>query len=135
MSSVSPEKITQILDTIDKALVMHNKWYEDLVRSLLCRTAMPESFIATDAHRKCDFGSWFYKNKESGFKDLPSFTKIEELHKTMHDSAREICLKIKANGMVKAEDYDYFVRNLTYFREELSDFRQRVVDTLAHVST
>jgi predicted metal-binding protein len=95
---------------------------------------MPESFVAKDAHHKCEFGCWFYSNKDSGFHELPAFIEIGDSHKTMHESAREICLKMKVNGLVQSEDYDYFVRNLTSFREALADFRQRVIATLENVS-
>ncbi len=130
MSNISPEKIEQVLKIVDAALLMHTRWYDDLIRTLLCKTPMDESYVAMDAHRKCSFGCWFYAQNDAGFHDLPSASKIEAMHKTMHDSAREICLKMKANGLVKEEDYDYFNRNLALFREELTNFRQRVLNTL-----
>lgn len=134
MKNVSAEEIKKILETIDHALDSHTKWYEQLVRTLLCRTRMEDALIAKDAHYKCGFGSWFYSNKESGFYELPAFITIGELHKTMHDSARDICLKMNATGLVQGDDYDYFLRNMTHFREALTDFRKRVLDTLEQIS-
>ena len=134
MSSVSAESINQILDVVNVALIAHTKWHEGLIRSLLCRTHMDESYIAKDAHHKCDFGCWFYAQNNSSFYGLPAASKIEESHKIMHDSARDMCLKTKANGITQAEDYDYFIRNLTCFKDELTSFRKRVLDTLESVS-
>ena len=122
-----------ILETVDKALEMHTLWYENLVRTLLCNLPLPGSVLAKDAHHKCDFGCWFYSNKNFHFHELPSFTQIGELHKTMHDSARTLCLKKEATGMAPEVDYDAFVTNLVRFRSELNTFRQRVFDTLSNL--
>jgi diguanylate cyclase len=135
LSNISHEKIKQILEIIDLALKMHTEWYDRLIRNLICRTLMDESYIAKDAHHKCDFGCWFYNQNDSSFHKLPSAIKIGELHKVMHDSAREISLKMKVNGVVSEADYDYLVRNMALFKEELADFRQRVLDTLESVTT
>lgn len=135
MSNVAPEDIEQILETIDKALLMHTRWYEDLMRTLLCRLPVPLSITAKDAHNRCDFGCWLYGERNSRLHVLPAFTKIDALHKTMHDSARELSLKMEANGKAPEEDYDYFLRNVTQFRNELNDFRQRVLATLNHVTS
>lgn len=135
MSSVSAEEIEQILGTIEKALQMHTKWYEDLVRRLLCKLPLPDSVVAKNAHQHCDFGCWFYGNINERSHGLPAFAEIGELHKIMHDSARELYLKMKATGMVHEDDYDYFTRNVSRFKGELAEFRQRVLNTLNHVST
>lgn len=134
MSSNSAESINQILDVVNIAFIAHTQWHEDLIRSLLCRTHMAESYIAKDAHHKCDFGRWFYTQNSSSFHGLPAASKIEESHKIMHNSARDMCLKMKANGIIHTEDYDYFIRNLTCFKDELTSFRKRVLDTLESVS-
>lgn len=76
MNNNSPEKIKQIIEVVDAALVMHAKWHDDLVRNLLCRIKMTESFIAKDAHYKCDFGYWFYTKNSPSFHDLPIASRI-----------------------------------------------------------
>ena len=134
MSSISPEKIQLILNTIDSALEMHSEWYDDLVRMLLCRTPLDESYVAKDAHCKCDFGHWFYTQNDASFHSLPLAEKVGDLHKVMHDSARELALKIKVTGRVQEADYDSYVSNLTLFKEELVTFRQRALDTLKSVT-
>lgn len=135
MVGVSPEEIEQILETIDKALLMHNQWYEDLVRILLCKLPMPPSMVAKDAHNQCYFGCWLYGDQNARLHELPAFAKIVELHKDMHDNARELSLKMEANGMVREEEYDSFMRSLSRFRDELTLFRQRVLVTLNQVSS
>jgi len=133
MSSVTPEELEQILETIEKAMEMHNKWYEGTMRTLLCKLPIPLSITARDAHNRCDFGYWLYSERNSRLHDLPAFNTIEELHKAMHDSARELSLKYEVNAKVSEEDYDHFMSNVTRFRNELSGFRARVLATLNHM--
>lgn len=133
MTSVSPKDIEKILKTIEKALHMHTKWYENLMRMLLCQLPLTESIIENDAHKKCDFGCWLYSDENAHIRRVPAFSKIEKLHELMHDGARDMSLNMKANGMVLEEDYDYFVRNAANFRNELTDFRERVSTTLGQI--
>lgn len=134
MNGVLAEDVEQILATIEKALKMHTTWYEDLVRRLLCKLPLPDSVIAVNAHQCCDFGCWFYGKMNEQSHNLPAFAEMGESHKVMHDSARDLCLKMKATGMVHEDDYDYFIRNVLRFSGELTAFRQRVLNTLNHVA-
>jgi len=135
LRDISHEQIQNILDTINSALKNHNDWYENLMRTLVCRIHMDDCFIAKDAHRKCKFGHWFYDKTNSDFHNLPAASKIGKLHKTMHDSARNICLNMRTGGLVQTRDYDRFSRDLNNFREALEDFRHRILITLESVTS
>jgi diguanylate cyclase len=135
MSAAASEDIELILETIDKAFQLHKQWHEDLIRTLLCRLPVPPSVTAKDAHNHCEFGGWLYGERNSRLHDLPAFAKIDALHKAMHDAARELYLKMEVNGKVLEEDYDYYIRKLDQFRDELTEFRQRVLATLNHVAS
>lgn len=60
---------------------------------------------------------------------------MEELHKAMHDSAREVCLKVEVTGMAPVEDYDHFLGSASRFNDELVDLQQRVLYTLKNVAS
>ena len=130
MSGLSTEDLEKIVKVVDEALLNHAKWYDDLLRRLLCHLPLSESMVAKDAHRRCAFGTWFYGMGKDRAKDLPSFKKIGELHELMHNSAREVCAKNLATGYVKEVDYDAFVQDLANFRIELNQFKSRVSKTL-----
>ncbi|MBU1193086.1 MAG: CZB domain-containing protein [Gammaproteobacteria bacterium] len=135
MSSVSSEELKKILDVVEVALFNHSKWYEDLMRRLLCRLPLPDAVIAKDAHRQCAFGTWFYKIGETYVEDLPAFKKIGEMHRVMHENAREVSQIIKANGYATEMEYDSFHRKLMQFRGELGNLRDKICRTLAHTDT
>jgi hypothetical protein len=66
---------------------------------------------------------------------LPAFKKIGELHKAMHDSAREVCQNIKATGSAPEVEYDAFRNNMMLFRQELDNFKSKIVHTLENVGS
>ncbi|MCW9030399.1 MAG: CZB domain-containing protein [Gammaproteobacteria bacterium] len=133
MKNISQSDFERIKKTIDKALQMHTEWYDNLIRLLLCQLPLPESITEQDAHKRCDFGCWLYSDNNSHIRQLPSFTKIEKLHEIMHDGARDMSLNMKANGAVLEEDYKYFIRNLSGFRNELTSLRERVAATMGKI--
>jgi diguanylate cyclase len=131
LDTVSARQLKQTLQVVEKALRHYTHWHNDLIRRLLCRLPMPESMVAKDAHRHCAFGIWFYGIGTSCVEKVPAFKTIGELHKAMHDSAREVCQKIRATGFVSEVDYDSFLHHLTALRSELNDFKTRLEHTLA----
>ncbi|MBI5041739.1 MAG: CZB domain-containing protein [Gammaproteobacteria bacterium] len=130
MQSVSSKEFEKILSIVDEALLNHTKWYDDLVRRLLCHLPLPDSVMAKDACHHCAFGVWFYGMGDAYVGKLPAFLRIGELHKAMHDSAREVCQKIKATGSAPEPDYDSFQNNMLQFRQELDSFKRKIVHTL-----
>lgn len=133
MSNVSTEELEKILDVVEAALSSHTKWYDDLIRRLLCRLPLPDTVIAQDAHRQCAFGVWFYGMGENYVEELPAFKRIGELHQIMHGNAREVSQIIKANGCATELEYAAFQRRLMEFRGELDNLRNKIRHTLAHL--
>jgi hypothetical protein len=130
MSGASSSELETILKVVDEALLNHTKWHDELVRRLLCHLPPSESMVAKDAHQRCAFGTWFYGMGKDQVKELQAFKRIGELHETMHNGAREVCVKNKATGFVPEVDYDSFIQDLRQFRDELNLFKSRVVKTL-----
>jgi diguanylate cyclase len=133
LANISSDEIQKIEKVIHEALSNHSRWYDDLIRRLLCRLPLPDSVMAKDSHRHCDFGAWFYGMGKQQVETLPAFVIIGGLHKIMHNSAREICHKVNATGYVLEADYDYFARSLTLFRQELHALKHKV--SMLHKAT
>ena len=134
MNTIATAEFEKILTVVEAALKNHTQWHDDLLRRLLCRMPLPESMVARDAHHHCAFGNWFYGMGKDHVENIPAFKKIGELHRTMHNSAREVCQKVKATGYVSEVDYYLFERDLQHLRNELNSFKNRVVQTLQNSS-
>lgn len=135
MINVTSEELERILTTIEEALVLHEKWRENLQRTFACRLPPAQADMAEDAHQRCAFGHWFYSKGNSNLRNLAVFKKIGELHQAMHQSAREVCLKIKGTGQVAVEDYDQYLGSMSQFREELVGLQHRVSYTLQNIDS
>lgn len=133
MISVTSEELESILATIEEALSLHDKWREGLLRSLICKLPLAASNIAEDAHQRCAFGCWFYSKGNTHLREMAVFKRIGQLHQAMHDNAREVCLKIKATGVVVEEDYDQFLGGISRFRDELVGLQHKVSFTLQNI--
>lgn len=133
MISVVSEELEQVLISIEDALVWHELWREDLLRTLACRLAPKPDDMADDAHRRCGFGIWYHGKANASFRELPDFRGFEELHKAVHLSARDICVKAKSQGGLEEEDYDRFYGSVLCFRESIHDLRRRLLLTLKQI--
>lgn len=133
MINVTSEELERVLATIEDALALHETWRDNLHRTLACRLPPTDADMAEDAHHRCAFGHWYYSKGNAHFRDLPAFKNIGELHKSMHQGARDICIKVKGLGILPVEDYDLFLGGMLSFRKELLDLQHRVSFTLQHI--
>lgn len=133
MINVTAEELEKIQKTVDDALAMHGKWLENLQRIFACRLSPNEADLAVDAHQNCDFGRWFYSKSNSRLREIPAFQKIEALHKSMHNTVREICAKLRAAGVIQPDDYDVLLGEVKRFSGELEELRNKVDYTLKNI--
>ncbi len=78
-------------------------------------------------HTECRFGQWYGTDGKEGFGNLPSFTAIDAVHKTIHDKVIASAAFIK-EGTIK-EHYDEVIENFTHI-EQASDKIFELLDTM-----
>ncbi len=133
MINVTTQELESILDTLEKAIAMHDSWREQLQRTVACKLPPSEADMAEDAHQQCAFGKWFYSSGNAPLRKLASFQRVEQLHVTMHGRARELCTMIKGHWAVTPKEYDVCMDTIKSFRGELNGLRQKVFETLHHI--
>ncbi len=133
MLNVSAPELEAILETLDKAVAMHDAWRERLQRTVACKLPAEEADMAEDAHRRCAFGKWFYSGGNAHLRMLPSFQNIGELHEAMHNRARELCTIIKGHWAITPKEYDPCMEHIAQFRGTLIRLRQKVFETLHRI--
>lgn len=130
MINVTAQELESILTTLDKALIMHDQWREQLQRTLICRLPPDEADLAQDAHQKCAFGHWYYSAGNAHLRRLETFRKVEDMHEAMHKLGRDLCTHAKGRWTITPKEYDPFIAQITTFRGELLKLRHKVEETL-----
>lgn len=65
----------------------HLVWLGRLEQVIRGRIQLEESEVAT--HQECDFGKWYFGPEAEPFRNDPTFHNVGELHKQVHETARE----------------------------------------------
>lgn len=133
MINVTAQELEVILTTLENAIAMHDQWREQLQRSMVCRILPDEANLAKDAHQRCAFGQWFYSAGNAHLRKLAVFREIDQQHQTMHDLARELCVRIKGHWAITPKEYDPFMLQAAQFRDALVKLRHKVEDTLQKI--
>ncbi len=133
MLNVTAQELDAILDTLDKAIAMHDSWREQLQRTVACRLPPSDADLADDADHQCPFGRWFYSDGNAPLRSLPSFQQAGELHAAMHGRARELCAMVKGRWTVTTKEYDACMELIAKFRGELIRLRLKVFETFHRI--
>jgi diguanylate cyclase len=111
-----PGDILNILRDLGVGLTNHSNWVKRLHRSIICHSDIPTDDLASDAERRCEFGKWYYANRDTRLRALPMFDEVGDLHCRVHEHARRL-LQLKQSGKdIATEDYDSFTDIAQQFR-------------------
>ena len=62
MHNISRNEIQQMLVNLERAIDNHHRWYEMIVKILVCRIPFEPHYAVDDSYRMCEFGAWYYSN-------------------------------------------------------------------------
>lgn len=98
----------EMIRDLDAVVASHLRWINEFNRILICRSKPDPSMMATNAHRCCRFGEWYYGRDPSKVEAWSAkLRQIETVHELMHDLARGL-LENMAMPTVETDDYDRF---------------------------
>ncbi|MBI1740964.1 MAG: diguanylate cyclase [Acidobacteriales bacterium] len=128
MFSPTPAEIQGLIAHVDQAIYNHERWYDDLVTTLVCRLSYDEKDVDDEAFRKCRFGQWLYGDGERMLREHPSFPAIEGQHKRMHQLAARLLRNAAAGTPTALGDYEVFASTLRHMRLEASTLKRELED-------
>jgi diguanylate cyclase len=111
-----PGDVLNILHALGVSLTNHSNWMKRLHRSIICHCEIPVDDLAENAHRRCEFGAWYYGNGDTRLKALPLFDEVGELHRRVHEQARHLLQLRQAEQELTPEAYDVFTDVAQEFR-------------------
>jgi diguanylate cyclase (GGDEF)-like protein len=127
---LTPEKLQKILTQVNQALINHQQWYAELIRSITCKLPANECDIGHEPHKKCNFGKWYYSNDNLIPVSHPSFSAIELKHKIMHEMAAKLLIESQAQSSISVMNYDDFATANEALQIELNGFKHEFENML-----
>ena len=126
--------LIKALEDLDKGILNHTHWLKGLHRSLICNDESPrEEDLHSDAHCRCHFGQWYYFGEHNELDEIPAFTTIGELHRTMHDSAREVLQHKLSDAPIRSDKYDHFIDLSIRFKSEVRNLQHEIIQQVCVV--
>lgn len=126
---LSDQETEEVIRVLEEADENHRRWLRDLHASLICGVPFSEDVTREAAHTLCRFGRWYYRGAPEVLQDNELFVQIEDIHRRMHDSARQVAELSGAGQPVPVEVYGHFVglqANLSRLLSRLRHDLQRV---------
>lgn len=130
---LQPSEMHLALDALNQALANHDRWHEELTRTLICRLPPDQRDTEDDAHRHCRFGQWLYGPGNQHLGQHPALKEIESAHMRMHRCAREVLLSSASGEAVPQDHYERFVNALKQLRLEVTTTKHELEDALYNV--
>jgi diguanylate cyclase len=118
------------LKQLDLAIYWHEKWSANLARTIICRLPEDHIDIGEDAHRRCQFGQWYYGNEIKELRKNQSFVAVESVHAHMHQMARRLMLAIRQGATDTSMEYDEFRNALDHLNLEINTLKHEIEDSL-----
>ncbi len=129
MKFKTSEAIDQVIHRIESGLDEHSKWVKLWNTRAICHTSFPPSYLTQTSHQECDFAKWFHTCQSENWLHQVDFESISAVHKTMHEEARDLAVRIQEGEKIKEEDYYVFVNSEWSFSHQL----QRLKDKIARL--
>lgn len=118
----------EMIQELEQSIVSHNAWLKTLHRALLCRLPPNPDDLQPDAHCRCNFGRWYYGQPHPGLPSTEGFRALDDIHRVMHDRARELLSKASGGNALDPADYDRFIDLSIAFVSRIRDLQLGMVN-------
>ena len=130
MHTISRLDIQEMLIHLDRAMDNHQRWYETIVKVLVCRLSFGPRYAAEEAHRECEFGKWYYSKASLKLRERPGFVALEAEHERMHRMASRLLGEMVDGAPVRIDDYEAFAGSLANLRRQLQTLKRELEHVL-----
>lgn len=120
-----------LITELDAAVDAHLSWTQKILQCAVLRTSPGADVLDAQAHTLCRFGGWFAANRAS-FEalDATAATRVECLHRSMHDAIRSICGRILSDTPGREADLLEFSRSQTELLGQLAEFKTLILSNV-----
>lgn len=118
------------LQQLSQAEDSHQQWYRELIRGIVCHQPYNDRDVASDAHRQCRFGQWYYGEAADELRTHPVFRALEVEHERVHRLTAQLLRASDSELAISPNAYDAFASALASFREKLSALKSDIQNAL-----
>lgn len=126
----STEELQSVLLQLDQAIYNHEQWSQALDRILICHALCDQRDVSPDAHRRCQFGQWYYQYAPATLRQLPAFISIEAEHARMHELAARLLTTSATGKPISPYDYDSFAHAMERLRLQIHTLKRELNEQL-----
>ncbi|HKI61543.1 MAG TPA: diguanylate cyclase [Mariprofundaceae bacterium] len=131
MLEVSHKELDSILVQIDQAIDNHDQWYDQLMRTLICKLPPDQRDLEEEAHKLCRFGQWYYQSSDPALRSHPTFAAIENEHKQLHGMVSKLLqISTVEEQKIDVKAFDQFANTLERMRLQLFSLKHEIEDDL-----
>lgn len=116
LQQLTTSEIDNYLHEVDHAIEAHIVWLSRVNRNLIFLTPPADTDLAEHPEQLCSFGRWYQSVETSELRTDPSFIEIDGIHKKVHESARNLLVKLRDGNPISIDEYDAFVQHSNALR-------------------
>jgi len=122
-----------VIRELDIAIANHINWLKQLHTVLIANTPCLADDLHADAHRRCEFGKWFYGKAQDYQDEDSTLANIELTHRHMHDAARLLLSHRVAGAAIDVGEYERFMDIAIQFKQELRTYQYFLINQVCTV--
>jgi diguanylate cyclase len=126
MHNMQASALRDILEQLDQATQDHLEWHANLLRVIVCALPCDPNDLASNAHRRCRFGQWYYERAAVELRGQPAFTAIGIEHQRVHQVTAEVLREITAGRAMNRAGLDELIASSLRLRRELDLLRREL---------
>ena len=130
MFRMSTAALRITLQQLQQAAHDHLEWYENLIRTIVCRLPCDPVELAERAHENCRFGQWYYAEASADLRQQTMFGAMEAEHQRVHAIAGRLLREAMSGKPLVQAEFDELVAVSSRLRLELDSLRHEVQDIL-----
>ena len=130
MFRMNTASLRATLQQLQQAQHDHLEWYENLIRTIVCRLPCDPRELADNAHHSCRFGQWYYAEASADLRQQKMFEAMEAEHARVHDIAGRLLRETMDGVPLVQAEFDELVAVSSRLRLELDSLRHEVQDIL-----
>lgn len=123
-------EVEYAVQVLDKAVVNHTLWLQALHEAMICRSPMPENIFSPRAHELCALGRWYYQEASEILDRHPEFHALEEVHRVMHDLARDLAPRSEKEQPIPSHRYREFIQSQQDLVRQLHKLKEKLLISL-----